>query len=209
MNNKDYDLYISCAEQFANMESPFNDDNYYLSEFESENNISIYEIINQKDYSDLLNKIRKTVFLTTYQDSSNVDFSDTSEGDNLKDDILDKKQKYLYDLYANKLNESISKESEYLIHEKIEIPNTEVKDFALNVIYFLTYHAIYPDKLTTTVEGGICLIFNNNSERLYLELYNDGGIGYIIENITSKILIENEDLHSLDEIINRLKRFYF
>ena len=52
----------------------------------------------------------------------------------------------------------------------------------------------------------ICFYFKNENERLYLEFYNSGEIGYISENIKTKKILENKDI-TITEIIPTLKEF--
>ncbi len=205
-----YDLYISGEEEIEFQNSSI-DDGYFLSNMEiSEDDVDYKSLSNRAGFTDFLSSANKTrPFEKVISHSSSYFEKEVEENELTDDGVLNRKQKYQYDLLYKKLESNIIGETQYLIEEGIELPNELVIDFAQNILYFLAYYSIYPDKLTTTVEGGICLIFYNGSERMYLELYNEGDYGYIIEDLESKKLKENKNLNSLDEIIQRLRRFYF
>lgn len=56
-------------------------------------------------------------------------------------------------------------------------------------------------------EGGMCFTFRNGNRRLYMETYNDGDIGYCIEDVTCEDLVENQDLNNLDEAVEIIRVF--
>lgn len=206
---ENYDLYISVEEQMQYQDSSFDND-YFLSNMNVDDDVMNYQSLSiHKVFNDFLSNANKTWSLKTDISNSIFDLNETIDEKQLLDDILNQKQKHQYETLVKTLELNINAEIQFLIDEEVELPNDSVKDFSQNVIYFLAYHSIYPEKLTITVEGGICLVFYNESERLYLELYNEGDIGYIIEDKKNRKLIENKNLNSLNEIIQRLKKFYF
>jgi hypothetical protein len=66
---------------------------------------------------------------------------------------------------------------------------------------------ILPYKVVPSVEGGICLVYKGKEEKLYLECYNDGDIGYIKVEKESGEIMGNEDLimEEVKEVINKIK----
>ena len=64
-----------------------------------------------------------------------------------------------------------------------------------------------PNRITDTVEQGLCLVFKNNTKVLYLEIYNDGEKGYIIEDFKEKIILKNEVVFTSYEIVSVINEF--
>ena len=53
---------------------------------------------------------------------------------------------------------------------------------------------------------GHCFVFEKGDCILYLEIYNDGDIGYIISDDKNKKTIENKDI-KYEEVIDVIKKF--
>ncbi len=87
-------------------------------------------------------------------------------------------------------------------------PNKKSIELTLEIINNLAVQNIHPNRITPSVEEGMCLTFNNNNRILYFELYNDGDIGYIIEDIKFNRIIENEDVNSTTEVLNKISHFF-
>ncbi len=98
-------------------------------------------------------------------------------------------------------------EDVFLSEENIPQPNDLAINYAYQVINGLAEKNIFPDKLSTTVEEGICLKFRNKGMILYFEVYNTGELGYIIEDPSYQKIIENEDIYSIEEMVNRINDF--
>ncbi len=88
-----------------------------------------------------------------------------------------------------------------------EIPNDISLSKLSELISGLLNDHIIPDKITTSAEGGICLEFKKENQRLYFEVYNNGEMGYIIEDTVLKKTIENEDASSIWEFLEKLNKF--
>lgn len=55
-------------------------------------------------------------------------------------------------------------------------------------------------RVEKSAEGGICLVFRKGSQNLYLEFYNDGDVGYIVEDFHTKQIIDNRDIRIIDSL---------
>ena len=68
---------------------------------------------------------------------------------------------------------------------------------------------IEPIRISDTYEEGIFISYRNHFDEnifLYLEIYNDGGVGYIINSNKQKKILGNEDIKE-EEIIGVVKNF--
>jgi hypothetical protein len=92
--------------------------------------------------------------------------------------------------------------------ENIKGPEDFVIEFANYIIDELSKINIFPDRITPSAEEGLCLVFNNNGNTFYFEIYNDGDMGYIIEHRKEKKILENEDIEDLQILYDRLENFY-
>lgn len=54
-------------------------------------------------------------------------------------------------------------------------------------------------------DGGVCFIFKKNNFTIYFEIYNNGEMGYIIEDSINYKMIDNQDIKNFNELINILK----
>lgn len=88
-------------------------------------------------------------------------------------------------------------------------PNLYTINLLNKILIKLIPYSIFPDRISATVEEGICLVFLNmdRNENLYIELYNNKEIGYIINNYKQKRIIENEDIKNFEDIIKIVLRF--
>lgn len=86
-------------------------------------------------------------------------------------------------------------------------PTKEVLELSNKVIVELYNRNITPYRISPISEEGICLFFYNNSKKMYLEIYNDGGVGYIIEDTTNNILLDNSDIPQ-SNIIDAVIHFF-
>jgi hypothetical protein len=87
------------------------------------------------------------------------------------------------DVYPNKLVEQRYKIFSSLLEENI------LKTHRVNLL---------PD-------GGVCFTFKKNSSVIYFEIYNDGEMGYIIEDSINHEIVDNQDIENFNELINILK----
>jgi len=91
--------------------------------------------------------------------------------------------------------------------ENIPGPNNKVISLTEQVINQLAQDNIFANRMTQTADEGICIIFNKGDQRLYFEFYNDGEIGYIIESISERKILENEDIFSIENVIEKISNF--
>mgnify|MGYP006280603053 FL=1 len=126
----------------------------------------------------------------------------------IPDETLSQEQQNVIQEIIKDLFEAIEFDKEYLEEEGLELPNKEVINKAINLIYLLSNEDIFPKETTTTVEEGICLIFEDESFHLYLELYNHGEIGYMLENSKTNELIENEIYVSLSDVKSKISQLF-
>jgi hypothetical protein len=52
--------------------------------------------------------------------------------------------------------------------------------------------------------GGICFQFNKKESIIYFEFYNDGEMGYIIEDSINHQIIDNQDINDFEEFLKIL-----
>ena len=102
---------------------------------------------------------------------------------------------------------TIKIEQDRFLIEEVDLPNEISLNLTHNVLNILSSQNIFPESITPSIEEGICLKFSKSTHNLYFEVYNDGEIGYIIEDTYSKRTIENEDLHSIYEIQSVVEKF--
>lgn len=105
--------------------------------------------------------------------------------------------------------EAIEFESYYLKDDGIAPPKDEVINSTTFLLNQLASEDIFPNKIATTVEEGLYLVFENFPFKFYLEIYNNGDIAYIIEDTKSDKIIELKDLYSISEVKNRISQFYW
>ena len=108
----------------------------------------------------------------------------------------------------NRLNSILELDAEYFHSESIELPNDKVIDNTFRLLRLLAVKSIFPNKISTSVEEGICLKFKKNQLVLFLELYNSNEIGYLIENTLKHEILGNEDIASVDEGVSIIIDFF-
>lgn len=124
------------------------------------------------------------------------------------EDRLNKIQHYLLNKNLEKLNKVIELDREYLESENVQLPNEKVINFSSRFIFELAKKRLFPTKISTSFEEGICFTFQKMQFLLYLELYNDGDFGYLIEDSRNKKIIESNDLNTISGFSNRIEQFY-
>lgn len=117
------------------------------------------------------------------------------------------KNSEIYTRLCKDMDRDIKWYSEYFKGHGI-FPTDKVINNSKSLLYEILHHNIYPEDISTSDEGGICLTFRIKNKRMFLELYNDGEIGYIVENIKDKKLIENDTLHSINQSKDKIINFY-
>lgn len=122
--------------------------------------------------------------------------------------ILSDKQKAIRDDYFSILHQIIQSESSILKREGVEIPSETAINLSEELITELAAENIYPIRIGTSMEEGICLTFGNRSNILYFEIYNDGDMGYLIEDPKSRVTIKNEDVFSISQARSDIVDFF-
>ena len=126
----------------------------------------------------------------------------------LNDFELSDNQQFFYNQSINSMHKIISIEKEYLKDNNIEPPTRDVISKTEQLIRMLAIKDIHPNRIATSAEDGICLTFKKGNEICYVELYNNGEMGYLIENRIERTVVVNEDLYSLNESVNAIVDFY-
>ena len=121
---------------------------------------------------------------------------------------LSKKQSAIFNQLCRDIDNAIVCEKESLEEQGIALPTEKVISDSKQLLYELVQYNIFPEEISTTAEEGICLTFQKENRRMFLEVYNDEEIGYIIEDINKKQLLENKDLHSLTQTKERIINFF-
>ncbi|MDZ7777256.1 MAG: hypothetical protein U5L09_17400 [Bacteroidales bacterium] len=116
-------------------------------------------------------------------------------------------QRKIYEEKISRINNIIAHDEQYFEKENIALPNNVALETYKNLIFELSLINISRFNMSTSIEEGICLTFQNVDNRMYLELYNDGDIAYLIENTNSGALIKSEDLSSIDQAIKLVLEF--
>lgn len=116
-------------------------------------------------------------------------------------------QDFFRETWIKKLEDIKSSSEAYLIDDFIEMPNELAINYAYQLIMQLSELNIFPDKLSASADEGICMKFQNKSRNLFFEVYNNGELGYIIEDVYNSRIVENEDVYSIKEISYKINDF--
>lgn len=106
------------------------------------------------------------------------------------------------------LKRTIKLDEDYFREENAELPSDDTISKTLELLKLLAFHNLWPEKVTTSIEGGVCIIFSNLINRLYLEFYNDGDISYIIEDFKNKTVLESEELANVYASHLKILKFF-
>ena len=117
-------------------------------------------------------------------------------------------QTYFLERFMDKLSAIHSKDTEFFSSEQIQKPNNLSLSQAYTTIKELALVNIFPEKLGPSADDGICIEFKNKKNyRLHFELYNNGELGYIVENPMLKKIIRNEDVNEVEDAIVSIQEF--
>ena len=105
----------------------------------------------------------------------------------------------------NKIKEIIDKEKDFFISEGIELPNDDTINITVKLLEKLENINIKTNITTMSGEGGFCLILKNGDKTMYMELYNSGEFGYIIDQYEK--ILENHDLIFIKEVEDVIIKF--
>jgi len=91
-----------------------------------------------------------------------------------------------------------------LLDQGIDLPNSTSLILSELIIKDLEKYGLLPNRVSASAEGGFCLIFKKQDSALYLEVYNDGEIGFIVENFIQKRILDNREIEiaEVTSIIN-------
>jgi len=174
----------------------------YAVNYERSPKIILVENKNQDSYNINQNKADNIIYL------SDVLIKLSFENNNEPYIELNDNQKFFIEEAIEKLNFVIIGDKEYLEAEGVALPNDYVIGLTNKLISNLAPENIFPSNISTSIEEGICLSFKKSSKILYFELYNNGELGYIIEDAKEKKILENEDLNSINEATDKIKEFF-
>jgi hypothetical protein len=127
---------------------------------------------------------------------------------NIKESIHLSNSQNLIDLTIQKLNNTIEMDKEYLDNEGVNLPNEKARNYAIMLIEKLGEKSIVPTKISTLADEGISFNFKNKSQNMFFEIYNDGDVGYIVEDTLLKKVLDNKDCYSFTDAIDGIERFY-
>ena len=86
-----------------------------------------------------------------------------------------------------------------------EPPNSVAKNNAYKICNkILEIYNLTPNRIASTIESGIYVVYDINNKSLIIETYNDGDVGIVVTK--EKEIIYNEDIVDL-EINNTLNIF--
>ncbi|NQU68149.1 MAG: hypothetical protein HQ510_09420 [Candidatus Marinimicrobia bacterium] len=88
-------------------------------------------------------------------------------------------------------------------------PDINTIEFSTILTYQFIENDFFPTVVTQTVEEGICFVFKNKQKYFYLEIYNDGEAGIIVEDYNSKIIISNKSVSTTNDIISEVSQFLY
>ena len=140
-------------------------------------------------------------------DNINVDILSDSISNKQSLNSRSLKNKYLTSI-LNKLEEM------YIVGDKwhedeLEGPNINTIELSTSLTYQFIENDFFPTVVTQTVEEGICFVFGKNKRYLYLEIYNDGEIGIIIEDYSSRKIMSNKSVTTIKDIISEVSQFLY
>lgn len=105
------------------------------------------------------------------------------------------------------IKESISRETAMLRIEGVELPNEQSIVYAEQLLVKIGSTTVQPKRIAPSIEGGMFLEFRNNEYVMFLEIFNDGDVNYLLKDVKSRRVIDCrivENMSSIfDEIIRR------
>lgn len=86
-------------------------------------------------------------------------------------------------------------------------PNDFAISFSRELVYQLIENELIPIRITQSIEEGMCFVFRNDQQFLYLEIYNDEELGIVIEDYNKKKILINKELVHKQEILEEIIEF--
>ena len=94
---------------------------------------------------------------------------------------------------------------EHWLEEGADPTNSVAKDNAFKLCQkIFDNYKLIPNRIASTIESGIFVVYEKNEMELIIETYNDGDVGIVVTK--DKEILHNEDIVDLD-INNALKLF--
>lgn len=103
--------------------------------------------------------------------------------------------------------EKASKSGSFFKDLEINAPNEWVVSKGKTLIGWLTSLNVFDYVILPSADEGVTFKFRNNNRNLYVEIYNDKQIGYIIEDCLKKRIISNQDLFEVNSAVLVIKKF--
>jgi hypothetical protein len=86
-------------------------------------------------------------------------------------------------------------------------PNDFAIRFSRELVYQLIENELLPIRITQSIEEGMCFVFRNDQQFLYIEIYNDEEFGIVIEDYNKKKILKNKELIHQQEILEEIIEF--
>ena len=84
-------------------------------------------------------------------------------------------------------------------------PNKLVEQRYKIFLSLLEENNLKTHRINLLPDGGVCFTFKKNNFTICFEIYNDGEMGYIIEDSINHEIVDNQDIENFNELINILK----
>jgi len=110
-------------------------------------------------------------------------------------------------MIPNRLFDTIENDKPYFLEEGIVPPNEKVINYASELLSILILNQIIPAKISTLAEEGIAFKFQRETKVMHFEIYNNGEIGYIVEDFKQKKTLDNKDIFSFEEAFDSINGF--
>ncbi len=81
------------------------------------------------------------------------------------------------------------------------------KNSAIHIYSDLIENKLIPIRVSIIEDNSLCLTLAKSNVKVYLEIYDDGSMGFIAENVSAKEIIDNRDVESRPELIDYLRRY--
>jgi len=109
--------------------------------------------------------------------------------------------------FLSKYKSIVEIDKDFYNQENIALPNKFAFNNLKKTLKYLLINNIIPYKISPSVEEGICIVLKNKNKKLHFEIYNDGDMGYIIEDYINKKIISNKDFNSIKDAIHDIVKF--
>jgi len=154
----------------------------------------------------------RDLYLQSHQERQEYYMGDVQVAFEYVDQVQEDKpsvvQSFFLETFVDKLHRISSLDPTFFTSEEIQKPSEDVLDKAYNTIQELALLNIFPENLDPSADDGICIEFKNgHAHNLYFELYNNGELGYLVEDPRLKKIIHNEDFDHIDDALQSIQAF--